>query len=103
MKQKKIIRKTIEQYDNDWPKSDAIEFMAWFHSKIADVPDEGRDSLTINIECDSGYATIEFAYTRFETDKEEAHREKEDLLRKDLMRAQELSDLARLQAKYGKS
>jgi len=101
MKQNKIVRKTIEQYDNDWPKSDAIEFMAWFHSKIADVPDEGRDSLTINIECDSGYATIEFVYTRLETDTEEAMREQSALSREELIRKQELSELARLQAKYG--
>ena len=106
MKQKKIVRKTFEQYNGDWPKLDASEFMAWFHCKIEDVPEESRDSLTIDIDpCDSGYATIEFVYTRLETDTEEAKREQYAeqyaLSREELIRKQELSELARLQAKYG--
>lgn len=102
MKQNKIVRKEFEQYNGDWPKLDACEFMAWFHGKIEDVPEESRDSLTIDIDsCDSGYATIEFVYTRLETDAEEAMREQCALSREELIREQELSELARLQAKYG--
>lgn len=102
MKQNKIVRKEFEQYGCDWPKLDACEFMAWFHGKIEDVPEESRDSLTIDIDSgDSGYATIEFVYTRLETDAEEAMREQSALSREALIRKQELSELARLQAKYG--
>ena len=102
MKQKKIVRKTFEQYNGDWPKLDASAFIDWFQNKIADVPDECRDSLTIDIDSgDGGYATIEFVYTRLETDDEEAIRELTDLSREARIREQELSDLARLQAKYG--
>lgn len=102
MKQNKIVRKEFEQYGCDWPKLDACEFMAWFQSKIEDVPEESRDSLTIDIDSgDSGYATIEFVYTRLETDTEEAMREQSALSREALIRKQELSELARLQAKYG--
>lgn len=102
MKQNKIVRKEFEQYNLDWPKLDASEFMAWFHGKIEDVPEESRDSLTIDIDSsDSGYATIEFVYTRTETDAEEAMREQCALSREARIREQELSDLARLQAKYG--
>ena len=102
MKQNKIVRKEFEQYNGDWPKLDACEFMAWFHGKIEDVPEESRDSLTINIDSsDSGYAFIEFVYKRMETDAEEAMREQSALSREELIRKQELSELARLQAKYG--
>jgi hypothetical protein len=102
MKKKKIVRKTFEQYNGDWPKLDASSFIDWFQSKIADVPDESRYSLTIDIDSsDSGYATIEFVYTRTETDDEEAIRELTDLSRESLIREQELKDLKRLQAKYG--
>ena len=102
MKQNKVIRKTFEQYNGDWPKLDASAFIDWFQNKIADVPDECRDSLTIDIDSgDGGYATIEFVYTRLETDTEEAKREQYALSREELIRKQELSELARLQAKYG--
>jgi hypothetical protein len=102
MKQKKIVRKTFEQYSGDWPKLDASSFMTWFQSKIEDVPEESRDSLTINIDrSDSVYTTIEFVYTRTETDAEEAMREQSALSREARIREQELSDLKRLQAKYG--
>ncbi len=102
MKQKKIVRKTFEQYSGDWPKLDASSFMTWFQSKIEDVPEESRDSLTINIDrSDSVYTTIEFVYTRTETDAEEAMREQSALSREELMRKQELSEMVRLQAKYG--
>lgn len=102
MKQNKIVRKEFEQYGCDWPKLDACEFMAWFHGKIEDVPEESRDSLTIDIDSsDSVYTTIEFVYTRTETDAEEAMREQSALSREALIRKQELSELARLQAKYG--
>lgn len=102
MKQKKIVRKTFEQYSGDWPKLDASSFMTWFQSKIEDVPEESRDSLTIDIDrSDSVYTTIEFVYTRTETDAEEAMREQSALSREARIREQELSDLKRLQAKYG--
>jgi hypothetical protein len=105
MKQKKIVIKTFEQYGSDWPPSNASGFMAWFHSKISEVPDESRDNLNIDIDSisnnDYGYVTIELFYTRMESDNEEYDREREVLLREARIRAQELSDLARLQAKYG--
>lgn len=77
MKQEIIVRREFKKYDIHWPTTNASGFMAWFQSRILEIPEESRDSLTIDIDSDdSGCAVIEFAYTRIETDDEEAIRKK---------------------------
>jgi hypothetical protein len=106
MKQEKQISKTIEQYDGEWPPEDAAGFMAWFQKRLDDVPPEHRATARIDLDStsryDSSYATIEFSYTRMETDEEEAEREQQAAAQAERHRAQELRTLAALQAKYGK-
>ena len=105
MKQEKTISKIVEQYDGDWPPSDAVGAMAWFQAKLDDIPDEFRSTAKIELDTtsryDSSYATIEFSYVRFETDEEEAQREQQAAARPKNRRAEEWSMLAALQAKCG--
>ena len=106
MKREKQISKHIGQYDDEWPPEDAAGFMAWFHKRLDDVPPEHRATARIEIYSEENYgsskATIEFSYTRPETDEEEAERKREAAARAESHRAQELRTLAELQAKYGK-
>jgi hypothetical protein len=105
MKQEKLISKTVEQYDGEWPPTDAAGFMAWFQTRLDDVPPEYHSTVRIELDSttryDSSYATIEFSYTRMETDEEEAEREQQAAAQAERIRAQELRTLAELQAKYG--
>ena len=105
MKQEKRISRTVEQYDGDWPPSDAAGFVAWFEAKMADVPEDARNTVRIELDStmryDSSYATIEVSYTRMETDAEESEREQQAAAQAERRRAQELRTLAELQAKYG--
>lgn len=106
MKQDKRISKTVEQYDGDWPPTDALGFFAWVQAKLDDVPEAYRSTFRIEVDntsrYDSAYATIEFSYVRPETDDEEAERERQAAAQQERRRAQELRTLAELQAKYGK-
>jgi hypothetical protein len=105
MKQQKTIRKTVEQYDGERPPNDAAGFMEWFQKRLDDVPPEYRASAHIELDSlmryNSSYATIEFSYTRMETDEEEAEREQQAAAQAERRRAQDLRTLADLQAKYG--
>jgi hypothetical protein len=106
MKQQKTIRKTVEQYDADWPPEDAAGALAWFQQKLDCVPSEFRTTARIQIDSEESYgsskATIEISYTRPETDEEEAQRKQQAAAKADRQRADELRTLAALQAKYGK-
>ena len=106
MKQEKRIIKSMEQYDSEWPPTDAAGFMAWFQRRLDEVPPERRATALIELDStiryDSSYATIEISYTRMETDEEEAEREQQAAAQAERRRAQELRKLAKLQAKYGK-
>ena len=106
MKQEKRISKTIEQYDGDWPPTDAPGFFAWLQAKLDDVPEAYRSTFRIEVDStsryDSTYATIEFGYVRPETDQEEAEREGQVAAQQERRRAQELRTLAELQKKYGR-
>ena len=106
MKQEKRISKTIEQYDGDWPPTDAPGFFAWVQAKMNDAPAEWRSTFRIEVDStsryDSTYATIELSYVRPETDAEEAEREIHAAAQQVHRREQELRTLAELQAKYGK-
>ena len=105
MKQKKCISKTIEQGDREWPPSDAAEFMAWFQKRMDDIPPEHRATASIELDStmryDSSCATIEFCYTRMETDEEEDARKRQAAAQESRRRYNELRTLAELQAKYG--
>ena len=105
---KKIKTVTVvaeEQYGSDWPPNKPYEFMSWFQSKISLIPEEFRDSATIEIDSstsyDSSHATIEIRFYRPETDAEEAAREQNERLRAEIQRNAELRTLSALKAKYG--
>lgn len=104
MKQEKRISKTVERYGGDWPPTDAAGFMAWFQSKLADVPEASRDTVRFELDstelCGCSYATIEISYARMETDEEEAEREQRAAALAEQRRAEELRTLAELKAKY---
>ncbi len=95
-----------EQYDGEWPPTDAAGALAWFAAKVAEVPAEFRHTAKIEIEgvtsYDSGYARILITYRRAETAEEVSARKQQEDAEVDRLRAQELRTLAALQAKYGK-
>ena len=102
MKQQKYIRKTLEQYDSEWPPEDAAGLMAWFQERINEVPLEHQETLRIELGSDNNCTTIEIIYARMETDEEEAAREQYVAEEAERRRVKELRTLAELQAKYGK-
>jgi trehalose-6-phosphatase len=105
VKQEKRISKTVEQYEADWPPSDAKGFMTWLQKIMNDIPDEYLSTAKIELgstmRYEDSYATITFSYTRMETDEEEAEREQRAAAEVELRRAREMRLLAELQAKYG--
>ena len=107
MKNTKIISKTISKYDEDWPPSDASGFFAWFQAKLADVREEFRSTVQIdlssNMDYDSDYATIKISYTRHATEEENVLRQQQDASNADSLRSYELRTLAELKAKYGEN
>ena len=108
MKQEKRISKHIDKYDREWPPEDAAGFLAWFQKLLDEVPPDRRATALIEISsidnyADSSCATIEFSYTRIETDNEEAARIGMAEASAKRLRAEELRTLAALQAKYGKA
>ncbi|MEO8299945.1 MAG: hypothetical protein ABI574_19305 [Burkholderiales bacterium] len=69
MKKDKIISKTVERYDGDWPPTDAAGAIAWFQAQLAEVPEAFRSTAQIEIDAglrygDDTYATIEISYVR---------------------------------------
>lgn len=95
-----------EQYDGEWPPTDATECVAWFAGKLETIPPEYRATAKVEIESvasyeDSHYARIVIRYDRPETDDEMEDREAEELRRQEAQKAQELRTLAALKAKYG--
>jgi hypothetical protein len=103
MKQRKIISKTVEQYDGDWPPNDPQGFIDWFQKRINDFPEESKSAIIelSTTSCgDSSYATITFTYDRLETDEEEAEREAAYALNVQRRKEQDLRTLAELKKKY---
>ncbi len=103
---KRVVVFKQEQYDGEWPSTDATECVAWFAGKLAEIPEEYRAGAKIEIDSrsgyeDSSYACIEIYYDRPETDDEMTAREAEERRRKEAQTAQELRTLAALKAKYG--
>ena len=103
-KQKRVTVFNKEQYDGDWPPSNAIEFVAWFAEKLGEIPAEYREVAIIDIDSiacyDSSKASIEIYYMRPETDGEMTAREMEELRSKEAQKARELQTLATLKAKH---
>ena len=105
-KQNRIVVFDQEQYDGEWPPENAMECVAWFAAKIAEIPNKYKTTAKIEIESvssyeDSHYARIEIYYDRPETDEEMSEREAEERRRQEAQIAKELRTLAELQAKYG--
>ena len=95
-----------EQYEGDWPPTEATEYVAWFAAKLEAIPAEYLATAKIVISGvgsyqDSYYLNIEIYYHRMETDDEMAYREAEERLREEQQKAHELLTLAELKAKYG--
>ena len=94
-----------EQYEGEWPPTDAAGALAWFSSKVNDVPEKFRGSAKIEIEgttsYDCAYARIQITYERPEIDAEESAREGRAEMAKQQQVQRELQILSALQAKYG--
>ncbi len=106
-----MTRKTVriyifnkEQFDGDWPPEPPAECMAWFSSKITEVPEEYLGTAHIEFDSESGYegdhyGRIRIWYERPETDAEMAVRTSRVLAEENQEWA-ERAALARLKAKY---
>jgi hypothetical protein len=102
MKQNRYVRRTFDQYDDDFPPSDATACVAWFVAVLNDIPEPYRSAAKIEIKAGGlDYGRIEVSYTRPETDEEEAEREAAELAKAEERRAAELRQLAALMDKYG--
>jgi len=103
-KQKRVTVFDKEQYNGDWPPSNATEFVAWFAEKISEIPVEYRETAQIDIDSsscyDSSFASIEIFYDRPETDDEMSLREHEELRKQREQELRELQTLATLKKKY---
>lgn len=97
---------SAEQYDGDWPPTNAEAGLAWFAAKVALVPEEFRAQAQLEIDAttryDSAYAVINLTYTRPETDEELIARLHAEKARDQQRREAELQQLAALSRKYGK-
>ena len=92
-------------YQDNWPPSNAIEFISWLTEKIELIPIEYRKEAIIDINSQHGYdettyADIKIYYTRPETDEEMADREALEDRCKKLVIERELLKLVELKAKY---
>ncbi len=94
-----------EQYDDDFPTDNLVNFAAWLGTLISEVPEKFRTEATIeinsNVYYDSPMANIEISYTRPETDEEMSERLSMDRARILMRENKERTVLAALQNKYG--
>ena len=105
-KNKEITVFEQEQYDGEWPPTGAVECIAWFNSKIEEIPAEFQSTAKVEIEGVGGYegssyASITIRYTRPETDSEMESREREECNKVAQQELREKQQLAALKAKYG--
>lgn len=90
-----------EQYDGrDWPSENAIDFIGWFNEKISLIPEEFRDSSTIDISSPYDYVSIEIYYKRPETEEEIKEREFKAQKIAEIEKFMELNKLEQLKKKY---
>ena len=101
--------KTIKVYEESWPTipEKPSEFIAFWESKIDLIPEEHKESASIEIESspyyDSSVLEVTISYTREETDEEQKIREFEEMRSKEEVRAREIALLNQLKQKYEKS
>ncbi len=103
----RIIRTTIDEYNENWPPKPANEYISWFQARLNEIPTEYRNTAEIEInsqrpntfETDRAY--IQITYYRPETDEEENIRLTNENHRKEQQRLTELRTLTELHTKYG--
>lgn len=82
----------------------ATESINWFLDKLSQIPEEFRESATIQIETvqdyDDYHTEITFSYSRPQTDEEVLAEERKVRSAKKYKEQQDLEMLARLKAKY---
>lgn len=106
LKQMRVVVFDKEEYDGEWPPTDATECVAWFVGKLDMIPKEYRGAAKIEFDSVGGYegshyAHIDISYVRPETDNETKAREAEEQRLQEAQKAHELRTLAALKAKYG--
>lgn len=94
-----------EQYDGEWMPENLIQAIEWLQELLRSIPEQYRNDAQIEIDLTERYgcdrAQIKISYEREETDEEERIRIREEALAEQLSIKLEMSELARLQAKYG--
>ena len=98
----------VEQYDDGWPTKDTtllVNVIAWFNSKLCEIPGQYRANARCEIDSVSGYegehyGHIEISYERPETDAEKARRIVDEESRIGSTRQREIDLMKKLQAKY---
>ena len=93
------------QYEiEDWPKENALDYLAWFAAKIQSIPEEFRPSAKIVLDAYESYGDadpqIKITYTRQETDAEVATREAEEERVRQSQIARERATYERLREKF---
>lgn len=62
------VRRRFEQYSEDWPPENAAGFMAWFEDRLAEIPEDCRQTASIEIDADVRHgaplASLEIVYFR---------------------------------------
>jgi hypothetical protein len=87
----------------DWPSDNAFEFIEWFNEKISSIPEEFRESATIDIlpgYGDCPVTSIEIYYKRPETEDEIKEREFKAQKIAEIEKFMELNKLEQLKKKY---
>ena len=109
MKRQKVYVKVLqaEQYDPEFPPSKLPKFCTWLDEQIAKIPEQYRDSATIDFDSvsdwgDSHKGRVEIQYIRPQTDEEVAKERERQTAEYAAREAKERQLLAALTAKYGK-
>ena len=83
----------------------ASEFMAFWQSKLDEIPNAYRDTAEIEVEAepsyeDSAVLSVRVTYSRPETDDEVSSRERQENAAKERQREREMAQLRELRKKY---
>ena len=94
-----------EEYDTNWPGVGLVALTEWCRKHLASIPIEHRHTATWEISSredydDSRRYTIAFYYYRPETKEDRVARSRETREAADAVRLAELTQLAKLKAKY---
>ena len=102
------MKKTIVVFESasfwDLPTK-ASEFMAFWQSKLDEIPNAYRDTAEIEVEAVPSYEgsavlSVSVTYSRPETDDEVSSREREENAAEERKREQEMAKLRELRKKY---